>query len=384
MNLTTKYISKSLFSSAILVILILTSIIWLTQSLRLLEMMVNSSAPISLFLKMIMFSIPKFMEVIIPIAVTVSVIFVYSKMIADNEIVIMRSSGISPLMIAKPALIVAGAMTLFLFINMAFISPIALTKLQNLKQIVKAEYSVFLLREGVFNPISKDLTVYLRERGKKGELKGLLIHDTRPVNKTPVTIVAKRGVMVSAENEPKVLIYDGMRQQFNSKTQSLSKLEFEQYTLEISNFQAKIKKRWRYAKERTLFELLRPNLEDSRIEKYIKPFKAEAYRRIIIPFNNIGYTLIALSCLLLGSFNRRGQSKKIIIAVCLVLLMQSVYMGLTNIMRSDFWAIPVLYMAVIIPIIIGFFLMGDWGRFALQSLENKITSAQDNLRKKAT
>ncbi len=369
MYLTNRYITKGLLSICLLVALVLTSIIWLTQSLRLLELIVNSSAPFSLFFKMIVFSLPKFMEVICPVAVMTSVIFIYNRMISDNELIIMRSAGISPLVLSRPAITISAGVTAILLIMSTWLSPVAIGNMYNLKQVVKAEYSTFLLREGVFNPVSTYLTIYLRERGHKGELKGLLIHDTRPENKTPVTITAKRGVVLTTEKEPKVIIYDGMRQQFEPETKSMSRLGFERYTLEIKDFQSEVSKRWRSEKQRTLTELIfQTDLNDEQKKKYSYKFYAEASKRIITPFSAIGYAMIALVCLLTGSFNRRGQVKRILMAIGITLVLQSSYLGLASLIKTEIWAIPVLYISVLAPIFISLFILSDKGRILISRL----------------
>ena len=48
---------------------------------------------------------------------------------------------------------------------------------------IKSQFSSLLFREGVFNPMGKGLTVYIRARGADGELHGLMIHDGRPQNR---------------------------------------------------------------------------------------------------------------------------------------------------------------------------------------------------------
>lgn len=156
--------------------------------------------------------------------------------------------------------------------------PAARAAMQELKQVISAEYSTFLLKEGVFNPVGDNLMIYLRSRQRGGELQGLLIHDTRPENKTPVTITARRGVMITAEDEPAVIIYDGSRQQYDPETGSLSRLEFEEYTLEIKNFRAQIRQRWRDAEER--------NIKNSsplitKVTKCLPPISANLWSRRI-------------------------------------------------------------------------------------------------------
>ncbi|TVQ81943.1 MAG: LptF/LptG family permease, partial [Micavibrio sp.] len=153
MRLTTRYITKNILMSALFVLLILLAVIWLTQSLRFLELIVNSNAPVSLFMKMIALSLPRFPEIIIPVALVAAVIFSYNRMMMDSEIVVMRSAGISPRRLAVPALVVAGLSVFVMLLFSAWLSPAARAEMQDLRQVIRAEFSTFLLKEGVFNPV---------------------------------------------------------------------------------------------------------------------------------------------------------------------------------------------------------------------------------------
>lgn len=372
MTLTTRYITRNILVSAVFVMLVLLAIIWLTQSLRYLELIVNSNAPMSLFMKMIALSLPRFPEVIIPVAVVTAVLFTYNRMIMDSEMIVMRSAGISARRLALPAIAVSLAAVLVMMLFSTWLSPAARSEMQELKQVISAEYSTFLLKEGVFNPVGDDLMIYLRSRQRGGELHGLLIHDTRPENKTPVTITARRGVMITAEDEPAVIIYDGSRQQYDPDTGSLSRLEFEEYTLEIKNFRAQIRQRWRDAEERSLTELLTLDYDsDKTLSGYKREFMVEAHKRLIMPFSALAYTLAALSCLLTGSFNRRGQMRRILAAVAAVFVLQACYLSLINLAKDGFWAVPALYIAVLLPAATGWFILGDRGYILLSRLQRR-------------
>ncbi len=83
----------------------LTSIIWLSKSLRFVEMIVNRGLGASTFVYMTMLLLPNFLTVILPIALFAVVVFVYSKMVTDRELVVMRAAGVGQFGLAKPALV---------------------------------------------------------------------------------------------------------------------------------------------------------------------------------------------------------------------------------------------------------------------------------------
>ena len=85
----------------------LTCIVWLTQSLRFVEMIVNTGLSVTTFVTFTLLLLPSFLSLIGPIAVFAAVMFTYTKMLNDSEIVILRATGMSPLKIGRPALLLA-------------------------------------------------------------------------------------------------------------------------------------------------------------------------------------------------------------------------------------------------------------------------------------
>ena len=112
------------------------------------------------------------------------------------------------------------------------------------------ELMTLLFREGVFNAVVPGLTVFVRDRDSSGELRGLMIHDTREENEQPVTVLAKRGVVVANDEGQQVLVYDGSRQSVNTHTGALDRLNFERYSIDLPDGSGPARQRWQEPDER--------------------------------------------------------------------------------------------------------------------------------------
>ena len=95
MNGFTRYVFRQLFVGMILVTAGLTCIIWLSQSLRFVELIVNRGVGVGTFVYLTMLMLPNFLTVILPIALFCVIVFIYAKMITDRELVVMRAAGVS-------------------------------------------------------------------------------------------------------------------------------------------------------------------------------------------------------------------------------------------------------------------------------------------------
>jgi lipopolysaccharide export system permease protein len=91
-----RYLLKNLIIATLFTAISLAAIIMLTQSLRFLELIINSGASGLSFFALTFLALPRFFEVILPIALMIGTVFIYNKMTADSEMVVMRTSGFSP------------------------------------------------------------------------------------------------------------------------------------------------------------------------------------------------------------------------------------------------------------------------------------------------
>ena len=213
-----------------------------------------------------------------------------------------------------------------------------------------------LLQEGAFNTVSKNVTVYVRERSKDGQLHGILVHDGRNAEK-PSTVMASRGALVESGGSSRVIMFEGNRQERDRKTNKFSILYFDRYTieLEISKDQAAV--RYREPRERTLAELLDIDQDKVMDKRDYGKFVVEIHKRLIWPVFAASFTLIGLACLISGGFNRRGQSGRIALAAAIVIAFQALALGLENISARRPELIPLMYIGAVLPLILGYVFM---------------------------
>ena len=378
MSLITRYLLRHLAVVTAFVAVSLTLVVWLTQSLKFLELIAASDAPPLMFLKLVVLTLPRFLEIIFPLSLVTAVLFVYHKMIMDNELIVMRACGFDHFRLGRPALLLATLITIIGLALTSYVSPRGYAEMQQMRSHLKSEYTAFLLRDGVFNTFGRNLTVYVRERSAEGDLLGLMIHDTRDAEKPPVTITAKRGRLVTDGESPQIVVYDGMRQQIDARNaDSLTKLHFSRYTIEIKGFADQRPTRWREPSERTLYELFNPDMSNRADRSNADAFLAEAHHRIASPFLALSFAVIALASLMLGSFNRRGQARKIIIAAVLVVALQTANLALLSAAKEHAALIPLIYLTALAPLALGLFVMTERGEQTFKSVLAKWRNRRD-------
>ena len=355
MNGFNKYVLKQLLVGMILVTIGLTCVIWLTQSLRYVEMIVNRGLTAGTFIYFTILLLPKFLSIILPIAIFAVVVFIYSKLITDRELVIMRGAGQSQTALAKPALILAMMVVMFGYLLNLYLLPESYRMFRALQWDIRYSFSHILLQEGAFNTVSKGITVYVRERTKDGQLLGILVHDQRS-EKNPFTILAERGALVESKDGSRVVMFNGNRQSVDPKTHQMSILYFDRNIYELDPPKTVGDIRYRGARERTLKELFNLKKADVNLNDYGK-FIVEMHKRMISPLSALGFTFVGLACLITGSFRRRNQSRRSVLAVAIIVCLQASVLGLENACAKNLDLIPLMYANAILPIFGGYLLM---------------------------
>jgi lipopolysaccharide export system permease protein len=336
-----RYIFRQLLWWTIVVAASLTCIVWLTQSLRFVEMIVNTGLSVTTFVTFTLLLLPSFLSLIGPIALFAAVMFTYTKMLNDSEIVILRATGLSPLTIGRPAIVLAIIVMALGYFNSIYLMPSTFRDFKDLQREFRSELSSLFLQEGVFNPVVAGVTVFIRERSEGGELYGIIIHDERRPDK-PITMMAEKGVIVSSKTGPGVVMANGNRQEVREDDGRLSLLYFDRYTFDLSALNKSDIQLWREPRERFLHELFFSADQAPKIYNFRK-LRMEGIYRLASPLLYIAFTAIGLALMLGGDFNRRGQSVRILTAVCLVTAIQVVVVATKSIGEKMPETEPLMY-----------------------------------------
>ena len=346
-----RYILRQCFGVMVFVTAALSAAIWLAQSLRLIDLIVNRGLSIDVFLYLALLILPRFLDIVLPIGVFIAVLFTFSRLTAESELVVMRSAGLSHLALAKPVLLLAAIAFAVLMSLSAYFLPVSNRAFKDLQFEIRSRFVSSLVQEGTFTTISDKLTIYIRNRTDRGEVVGLLVNDSRNPQRQ-VTIVAERGAFVDSPTGARVVMINGNRQQFDPESRKLSLLTFDSYTLDLGSLHDAPIVRFREAQERFLDELFSPPADaDSSLRR---GFLVEGHRRILAPLSGFSFALIPLACLLPGQLNRRGQLKRVLLAVCLAFAYELLDLGVNNIAGRYAAAIPLMYAADLLPIVLGF------------------------------
>ncbi len=355
MQAISRYIFNQALGATIAITLGLTFAVWLTQSLRQIDFIVNRGLPATTFFSFVVLLLPSFIGIVLPIAAFCSVLFVYHKLIMDSELVVMRAAGLSQWQLAGPALRLALLATMVVYAISLYFLPLSYRAFKDLQYRLRSDFSTVLLQEGAFNTVSEGITVYVRDRSAKGELLGILVHDTRNPGE-PVTMMAERGALVKSDDGPRVVMINGNRQQRDGHNGQVSMLYFDRYTIELTQLQETVHTRWREPKERFLTELFAESSHPGDRE-YRTQLTAEGHQRLVMPLYSLAFILVGLAALLAGEFNRRGQTRRVLLAILIIAVLEAQALALHDVATRMSEAVPAMYAGLIVPILASLYVL---------------------------
>ena len=358
-----RYIFRQLFWGLIAVTAGLTALIWLTQSLRFIELVVNRGLSMVVFMRLTGLLIPSFIAIILPITTYVVIQFIYQRLAGDREVTVMRAAGLSPFALARPALALALIATIAGYWLNLILVPDTLASFREYQWEIRNKVAAFLLQEGVFTSISDKLVVYIRTRRQDGSLQGILIDDARDPT-AHATILAESGQLMEGTNGPRVVLLNGSRQEIDHQTGRLNMLTFRQNEIDLADASNQEEARPADMSEVGIAELLNPH---PTFERDIPKWVAEGHKRLAGPLASISYALVALVSVLTGAFQRHGGFFRPFASVLVVVGLVALGLTVDGLAARDNALLPLIWARAVLPGVVAAFILfkpDAWSRRA--------------------
>lgn len=342
-----RYLLTNLLWPTVLVTASLTGIVWLTQALRFLDFVLNRGLGLGDFLYLTGLLLPSMLLILIPVSLTIAVLFSYNKLTLESELIVLSAVGVSRWQLARPALVMGMACTLVCYLLGLYLMPLANNKFRDIRSFFRDKYASVLLEEQVFNNPVDGMTVFIRERDANNNLAGILLHDSRNEKQT-ITMMADHGRVEQTRAGPRFYLQHGVRQTLEKGR--VSWLAFDDYAIDIA-FYGQDAPRASDPDEMTLPQLFHPT---SGTPKQLAAFRAEGHQRLSWPLFCLALPLAALAILFSSEFNRRGQWRRITGAGAGMALLVMLYFGLRNLSMKFALLTPLMYLAVLGPLAVAF------------------------------
>ena len=303
------YVLAQMLGPTALFALLMTIVVWLTSSLRLLDLVINRGQSAATFAYLSILIIPSLLVIILPIAYFAGTLYALTKLNTDSELVVMSSAGYSRAQLTAPVMIAAAVVIVLTYLCGLYLMPAGQRAMKDKVLDIRADVGAALLDEGEFNTPSQGLTVFIRTLNTDGHIAGVLVHDSRN-QKHPITYLAESGQLAQTPAGARLIMYDGTIEQTDASGAHLSVLKFRSYIFDLDQFTGPTRVTDRASSERFLGELFWPkgNLRPQLRAAYF----AEGHNRLAQPLYCIAFGLIALAVITRGRRARGAQILRIV------------------------------------------------------------------------
>jgi len=293
-SIINRYILKEMFSPFSINIFVFAFLFLMTEMVKIADWIVNYNLSLWAVLTIIFFTMPSFFVFIIPMSVMLSILLTFLRLSSDNEIVAIKSCGMSIYGLLPPVLLFAVLGVILTAFMTLYGVPKSKASLEEMSLKLAASNMDIGLKERTFNDAFKGVMLYVNKidvRNRK--LVDVFIEDKRKPDIVS-TVVAPEGRLIG---EPQKYIYhlilsNGTIHQTNPKERSANSIQFNTYTLSL-DFRKQMAKAASRKKDRL-------EMTVAELQQYIKSrkHKDEDYNRAKIALHQ--RFSIPLACLTLG------------------------------------------------------------------------------------
>jgi LPS export ABC transporter permease LptG/LPS export ABC transporter permease LptF len=161
-RILTRYILGEILSHTLIGCALFTFILLMKELPHILDMVVRNSSTLISVVEVVLFLLPNFFMVTIPMAVLVGVLLGLSRLAADSEIVAMRASGLGIGYFVRVATIVAAGGTLLGLANSLYVAPRANQAILDLDKVFATQAS-YEIQPRVFYEDFKNTVLYVQD-----------------------------------------------------------------------------------------------------------------------------------------------------------------------------------------------------------------------------
>ncbi len=319
-----RYLVKELFLYFLITFLFFFVIFFVNEILVLAETILKQRVGVGTVTKLILYALPSIIAQSAPFATLVGFLMCLGRLVSDNEILILRASGLEYAIIMVPVVILGGVISLGSFFVNDYLLPVGTMKFNRLKkEIIHTNPAVELESNSIKR--TNDSTLVLGEVDKNN-VTDLVVFDTDEQGQQRIIVandsyVAKSnlsGILMEFNmNDATVLFFD-RSQKWNIDALFADSVSLNVFTSAFVDSSNKVAPR-----EMTSYDLhnvLKKMEQDENTNKRVlNNYKVEYNKKFSLPLGSVFFAILAMPLSLVFG-KRAGQTIGAIIGLLISLL----------------------------------------------------------------
>jgi len=293
-----RYIFKEITFPFFIILFVLTFVLLMGKILQIMDLMVNKGISAFTISKLVIFLLPSFMMFTIPIALLIAILIGMGRLSSDNEITVLKASGISLIQLYLPVAVASLITFVFTIIISYFLVPQSNFATKRLLFDIAQQNASIGIKEKIFNADFKGIILYAEKIPLEGDyMEGVIVSDNRIVNETNTTI-AKKAFLVSDPQSftVKLRLENGSTHTVSPDLKNYRKIDFKTYdiNLDMTDSIASVSETAKSSTDMTMSELLskmkKPGIDDA----MFRELAIEVHKKFSIPLSCIFFGILAL------------------------------------------------------------------------------------------
>ncbi|MBR6412477.1 MAG: LPS assembly protein LptD [Alphaproteobacteria bacterium] len=350
MKIIDRYTLRQIIVGFVLVLTSMTALVWLTQSLRMIDMIVTKGVSAGIFLELTVLVLPNFLQILSPLVLFAVALFTLIRMQSDKELMVMQAVGMSPKDIMRPIFKFGCVLMILGYAFSVWVIPMSNSELREMKWKVRNDVSHVLLQEGQFNAIGNGMTLYIKERTKDGQANGILVYDSSKKGEIKISS-AERGRIFQEADGIRIEVYNSLQQTYRPDTNEFSILKSGTNIIPFPESE-KSESRTPDVRELTLGELWQKSPEDLKGRASLwRKHKVEFVKRLVQPIYNVTFLFLVIFGVLSGYYNRRGQTGRLYLTAAGAVLVQSMSLAFEYLSGRNLWFLILVVLNAFSPML---------------------------------
>ncbi|MBM4312532.1 MAG: LPS export ABC transporter permease LptF [Deltaproteobacteria bacterium] len=234
-RLINRYILKEIAIAFGMIVFILTFVLLMGKILQLMDLMINKGISFTTIAQMTLYLMPSFLIFSIPISLLIAILIGLGRLSGDNEITILKMSGVSLYQLALPVTFAAVIASLLTAVTTFFLVPYGNIATKNLLFDMAKQKASIGIREKVFIDDFRGILLYAEKIPIHGDfLEGVLVSDNRILGE-PNTIFARKAYLISDIDTRAITLRleDGSTHTVDSGLKNYRKMDFRHYDVRL-------------------------------------------------------------------------------------------------------------------------------------------------------
>ena len=309
-----RYLFKQYLIAFLIFTLMFGGMVYIVQSVQLLDKIDGRIDSLLYFFGLTLLLLPKLFVHVMPLSMLAALVYVKLRMINDNELVILSTSGQNRWQLAAPGLLLCLGVTVFLALMEFQVQPMTMQELREKRKEIADNLFVNLIKPGTFSEIGKGLTVYVNSISDKGFYENIIIYDATKEDRS-VVYIAESAEIVQNNNQPGMRLVNGKVLQ-DLQNDIKGSLSFEEYVYQ-STLETKKTTEIRFkTDEMYLGDLLSPPNASQLAPQTLRKYEISGHKRIANILTPLIIGLIVSACILTGIFGRTSNKRRV--STCII------------------------------------------------------------------